>query len=102
MERSKIAGVRALEILISYTFTNFAMLVVQSLIVIGLSISIYQLPVYGSFGLLFLIAFLQGYCGMSCGNDRVFTICFSLLWKFFLILKHLGLLYSQRKGKKSN
>ena len=102
MERSKIAGVRALEILISYTFTNFAMLVVQSLIVIGLSISIYQVPVYGSFGLLFLIAFLQGYCGMSCGNDRAFTICFSLLWKFFQILKHLGLLYSQRKGKKSN
>ena len=102
MERSKIAGVRALEILISYTFTNFAMLVVQSLIVIGLSISIYQVPVYGSFGLLFLIAFLQGYCGMSCGTDRVFTICFSLLGIFLKSFNILVYFNSQRQGNKSN
>ena len=79
MERSKIAGVHALEILISYTVTNFGMLVVQLSIIISIVVGVFQVPVHGSFGLLFLIAFLQGYCGMSCGNDRYFTIYLSIL-----------------------
>jgi len=66
-ERSRVAGVQTLEILISYAITNFGILIVQTTTIIGLINGVFQIPYYGSLGLVFLITFLQGYCGLSYG-----------------------------------
>ena len=49
-----------MEILISYAITNFGILIVQTTTIIGLINGIFQIPYYGSLGLVFLITFLQG------------------------------------------
>ena len=65
-----------MEILISYAVTNLGMLTAQSLLVVGCVVGVHQVPLYGNFGLLYFMVFLQGFCGMSCGNDtlKIFTL----------------------------
>ena len=68
MDRSKVAGVRSLEIMLSYTLTNLTVLIIQSAIVLGILNGAFQVPCNGPFILLFGISILQAFSGMSLGK----------------------------------
>lgn len=74
-DRSIVAGVSSLEILLTHFVTQFALVIVQTAIVVVLTFAIYQTEYLGNFGTIILLILLQGGCGMAFGkfhfNDTI-------------------------------
>ena len=66
-ERSFLAGVRTLELLLSQLVVYSALMLVQVLIIICLLFGVLQLPLKGSLLLLVLLIYSQGFCGLCYG-----------------------------------
>ena len=68
MDRSWVAGVRSIEVLLSYLITHSGVLVGQTLIVLLFMNVVFQTPCNGPVILLIVLSLLQGFGGMCYGN----------------------------------
>lgn len=67
LDRSGIAGVTTLEIMIAHVLVKLTLLTVQIIILIGTAAFIFKVKILGPFILSALLLLLQGFCGMSYG-----------------------------------
>lgn len=66
-DRSIVAGVSSLEILITHFVTQFLLIVIQTGIILIVTFAIYQTEFIGNFATIIVIILLQGGCGMAFG-----------------------------------
>jgi ABC-type multidrug transport system permease subunit len=64
LERSTIAGVKALELIISHLIIHIVILIIQIILVLICIFVVFELPLIGSIYLVFAIIFIQGLCGL--------------------------------------
>jgi len=69
MERTKVAGVTDLELLISHFLTQVVLLVSQSILSFAIMISVFKIQVHGSIFLAYQMGVLIGIAGISFGNN---------------------------------
>jgi len=74
MERTKVAGVTDVELLISHFLTQFVLLLLQSLLSFAIMISVFQIKVHGSIVLAFTMGILIGVSGISFGTHAQIDI----------------------------
>jgi len=68
MERTKVAGVTDVELLISHFLTQFVLLTCQSILSFAIMISVFKIQVHGSLILAYLMGVLIGVAGISFGK----------------------------------
>lgn len=68
MERTKVAGVTDLELMISHFVTQSVVLLIQSILSYVIMISVFKIRVQGSILLAYLIGLAVGVSGISFGK----------------------------------
>lgn len=70
-DRSIVAGVSSLEILLTHFVTQFLLIVIQTGIILIVTFAIYQTEFIGNFATIIVIILLQGGCGMAFGKHPI-------------------------------
>lgn len=67
IERTVVAGVTNFQFILSHLITQLFVLLVQVILLMICVFPIYQIPYHGEFLFIFLLTFMQSFCGMSFG-----------------------------------
>ena len=70
LDRSWVAGVSSLEVMLSHIMTQFLVLIGQTAITLVFMFLVFRIPCLGPIGLIVLITILQGFAGMCFGKYR--------------------------------
>ena len=68
LDRSRVAGVMSLEILTAAVFTQFIVLIGQTIITLVFILAIFGIPCLGPLGWVIALTLLQGCAGMCLGE----------------------------------
>ncbi|KAJ8985043.1 hypothetical protein NQ317_016954 [Molorchus minor] len=99
LERSLVNGISGVEILFSQVFTQFVVMLCQTIMVILFAFVVFNLTQEGSWVLVFVITILAGMCGMCfgfvvsciCDNERSAT--YMALGSFLPIVMLCGIIW---------
>ncbi|KAI9558265.1 ABC protein [Daphnia sinensis] len=85
MDRSLVAGVQMVEILMGYLVNQFTVMIGQTGLVFIIMLLVFDTPCYGNLALAVFITFLQGFVGMCFGlliatmcEDEISALCLSM------------------------
>lgn len=112
LERSLVAGVRSIHILLAHVLIQFGIIFFQGLFLFLVIFQLFQISIDGSTILAYFLLILQGAAGMSLGEPLVHLLCLlshpfpitlplctiscsrsSFCWRSFLLFTFLCLLY---------
>jgi ABC-type transport system involved in Fe-S cluster assembly fused permease/ATPase subunit len=68
LERSLVAGVKDIHILIAYMISEGSLIIIQLILSFGILLTVFDFSVKGSYLMFYLIVFLEGLTGLSLGK----------------------------------
>ncbi|XP_057380012.1 ABC transporter G family member 20-like [Daphnia carinata] len=85
LDRSLVAGVQMIEILMGYLINQFTVMVGQTALVFIIMLLVFDTPCHGNLALAVFVTFLQGFVGMCFGlliatmcEDEISALCLSM------------------------
>lgn len=99
LERSLVNGVTGIELLFAHVITQFAVMVMQTILVLVCTFCIFDITQKGNIGLVVFLTLLVGLCGMcfgfvvSCTCDTERTATYLALGSFLPIVMLCGIMW---------
>lgn len=75
-DRSIVAGVSTIEIVLTHFVTQFMIIVVQTAAIVLIAFLLYQVEFFGNFTIIMVLLLLQGTCGMVYGKKSKILLLF--------------------------
>lgn len=70
LERTAVAGVNTIELITAHMSAKFIIMILQTVVLLGISIFLFGVNMKGSFFIAGLLLILQGFAGMSFGKNK--------------------------------